>query len=147
MSSFAQGEKEKLLHMEKFLGDRVVGQQQAIGAIRLSRLQKQVAHLLMTSSLVMWCVLLVLVFTHILVHLARSFSLDQQVKKRRRKKRRRRSLNRTLSVSFLEGVGKTELCKSLAGFLFNTEHALIRIDMSEYMEKHSVARLIGAPPG
>ena len=45
------------------------------------------------------------------------------------------------------GVGKTELCKALAEFLFDTEDALIRIDMSEFMEKHSVARLIGAPPG
>jgi len=45
------------------------------------------------------------------------------------------------------GVGKTELCKALANFLFDTEDALVRIDMSEFMEKHSVARLIGAPPG
>jgi len=45
------------------------------------------------------------------------------------------------------GVGKTELCKSLAKFLFDTEEAMVRIDMSEFMEKHSVARLIGAPPG
>jgi ATP-dependent Clp protease ATP-binding subunit ClpB len=45
------------------------------------------------------------------------------------------------------GVGKTELCKALAFFLFDTEEALVRIDMSEFMEKHSVARLIGAPPG
>ena len=45
------------------------------------------------------------------------------------------------------GVGKTELCKALAGFLFDTEDSLIRIDMSEFMEKHSVARMIGAPPG
>ena len=45
------------------------------------------------------------------------------------------------------GVGKTELCKSLAEFLFDTEDSMVRIDMSEYMEKHSVARLIGAPPG
>ena len=45
------------------------------------------------------------------------------------------------------GVGKTELCKALAGFLFDTEEHLIRVDMSEFMEKHSVARLIGAPPG
>ncbi|MDA9050182.1 ATP-dependent chaperone ClpB [Pseudomonadales bacterium] len=45
------------------------------------------------------------------------------------------------------GVGKTELCKSLARFLFDTEDAMVRIDMSEFMEKHSVARLIGAPPG
>ena len=45
------------------------------------------------------------------------------------------------------GVGKAELCKALAGFLFDTEEAMVRIDMSEFMEKHSVARLIGAPPG
>ena len=45
------------------------------------------------------------------------------------------------------GVGKTELCKALAGFLFDTEEAMVRLDMSEFMEKHSVARLIGAPPG
>ena len=45
------------------------------------------------------------------------------------------------------GVGKTELCKSLAEFMFDTEDAMVRIDMSEFMEKHSVARLIGAPPG
>ena len=45
------------------------------------------------------------------------------------------------------GVGKTELCKALAAFLFDTEEAIVRVDMSEFMEKHSVARLIGAPPG
>jgi ATP-dependent Clp protease ATP-binding subunit ClpB len=45
------------------------------------------------------------------------------------------------------GVGKTELCKALANFLFDTEDALVRVDMSEFMEKHSVARMIGAPPG
>jgi ATP-dependent Clp protease ATP-binding subunit ClpB len=45
------------------------------------------------------------------------------------------------------GVGKTELCKSLANFLFDTEEAMVRIDMSEFMEKHSVSRLVGAPPG
>jgi ATP-dependent Clp protease ATP-binding subunit ClpB len=45
------------------------------------------------------------------------------------------------------GVGKTELARALAEFLFNDEHALVRLDMSEYMEKHTVARLIGAPPG
>lgn len=45
------------------------------------------------------------------------------------------------------GVGKTELCKALAQFMFNTESAMVRIDMSEFMEKHSVARLVGAPPG
>jgi ATP-dependent Clp protease ATP-binding subunit ClpB len=45
------------------------------------------------------------------------------------------------------GVGKTELCKALAGFMFDTEEAMVRIDMSEFMEKHSVSRLVGAPPG
>ncbi|HAG70768.1 MAG TPA: type VI secretion system ATPase TssH, partial [Gammaproteobacteria bacterium] len=45
------------------------------------------------------------------------------------------------------GVGKTELCKALAEFLFDTDEAMVRIDMSEFMEQHSVARLIGAPPG
>jgi ATP-dependent Clp protease ATP-binding subunit ClpB len=45
------------------------------------------------------------------------------------------------------GVGKTELCKTLAEFLFDSERAMVRIDMSEFMEKHSVARLVGAPPG
>ena len=45
------------------------------------------------------------------------------------------------------GVGKTELCKTLANFLFDSETAMVRIDMSEFMEKHSVARLVGAPPG
>jgi ATP-dependent Clp protease ATP-binding subunit ClpB len=45
------------------------------------------------------------------------------------------------------GVGKTELCKALAGFLFDSEEQMIRVDMSEFMEKHSVSRLIGAPPG
>jgi ATP-dependent Clp protease ATP-binding subunit ClpB len=45
------------------------------------------------------------------------------------------------------GVGKTELCKALAGFLFDSEQAMVRIDMSEFMEKHSVSRLVGAPPG
>lgn len=44
-------------------------------------------------------------------------------------------------------MGKTELAKALATFMFNTEEAMVRIDMSEYMEKHAVARLIGAPPG
>ena len=45
------------------------------------------------------------------------------------------------------GVGKTELTKALADFLFDTEQAIVRIDMSEFMEKHSVARMIGSPPG
>ncbi len=45
------------------------------------------------------------------------------------------------------GVGKTELAKALASYLFNTEDAIVRLDMSEYMEKHTVSRLVGAPPG
>jgi ATP-dependent Clp protease ATP-binding subunit ClpB len=45
------------------------------------------------------------------------------------------------------GVGKTELCKALAEFLFDTEEAFVRVDMSEFMEQHAVSRLIGAPPG
>lgn len=45
------------------------------------------------------------------------------------------------------GVGKTELCKALAEAMFGTENALIRVDMSEYMEKHSVSKMIGSPPG
>jgi ATP-dependent Clp protease ATP-binding subunit ClpA len=48
---------------------------------------------------------------------------------------------------FLFSVGKTELCKALSEFMFDSEDALIRIDMSEYMEKHTVSRLLGAPPG
>jgi ATP-dependent Clp protease ATP-binding subunit ClpB len=51
------------------------------------------------------------------------------------------------SLLYFQGVGKTELCKALAEFMFDTDDALIRIDMSEYMEKHTVSRLLGAPPG
>ena len=46
-----------------------------------------------------------------------------------------------------DGVGKTKLCKALAEFMFDTEDAIIRIDMSEFMDKHTVSRLVGAPPG
>jgi len=53
----------------------------------------------------------------------------------------------TLAFLGPTGVGKTELCKALAGFMFDTEDAIVRIDMSEYMEQHSVSRLVGAPPG
>jgi ATP-dependent Clp protease ATP-binding subunit ClpB len=53
----------------------------------------------------------------------------------------------TLAFLGPTGVGKTELCKALAGFMFDSEDAIVRIDMSEYMEQHSVARLVGAPPG
>lgn len=100
-----EGEREKLLHMEDFLRDRVVGQDQAIEAVSQA------------------------------VRRARAGLQDP---------------NRPIgSFLFLgpTGVGKTELTKALASFLFNDESAMVRIDMSEYMEKHAVARLIGAPPG
>lgn len=105
VSKMLEGEKEKLLHMEEALHQRVVGQDEAI---------KVVADAIRRS---------------------RAGLADP---------------NKPIgSFMFLgpTGVGKTELCKSLAGFLFDTEEAMIRIDMSEFMEKHSVARLIGAPPG
>ena len=100
-----EGEREKLLQMEKALGGRVVGQEEAVAAVSTA------------------------------VRRARAGLQDP---------------NRPIgSFMFLgpTGVGKTELTKALAGFLFDDEHALVRVDMSEYMEKHSVARLIGAPPG
>jgi ATP-dependent Clp protease ATP-binding subunit ClpB len=100
-----EGEREKLLHMEDKLRQRVVGQEAAITVVSDA------------------------------VRRARAGLQDP---------------NRPIgSFLFLgpTGVGKTELCKALAEFLFDDEHAIIRIDMSEYMEKHSVARLIGAPPG
>ncbi len=101
----AEGEREKLLHMEERLGKRLIGQQDAVkavaDAVRRSRAGLQDEH---------------------------------------------RPLG---SFIFLgpTGVGKTELAKALAEFLFDDEAAMVRIDMSEYMEKHSVSRLIGAPPG
>ena len=101
----AEGEREKLLHMEERLGERLIGQKQAVkavaDAVRRSRAGLQDVH---------------------------------------------RPLG---SFIFLgpTGVGKTELAKALAEFLFDDEAAMVRIDMSEYMEKHSVSRLIGAPPG
>ena len=105
VSKMMQGEREKLLQMEKRLHSRVVGQDEAVrlvsDAIRRSRA-----------------------------------GLSDE--------------NRPYgSFLFLgpTGVGKTELCKTLAEFLFDSEEHLVRIDMSEFMEKHSVARLIGAPPG
>ena len=105
VSKMMQGERDKLLRMEDYLHNRVVGQDEATrlvsDAIRRSRA-----------------------------------GLSDE--------------NRPYgSFLFLgpTGVGKTELCKSLAEFLFDSEEHLIRIDMSEFMEKHSVARLIGAPPG
>jgi ATP-dependent Clp protease ATP-binding subunit ClpB len=100
-----EGEREKLLHMEEKLRERVVGQDEAINAVANA------------------------------VRRARAGLQDP---------------NRPIgSFLFLgpTGVGKTELCKALAEFLFDDERAMVRIDMSEYMEKHSVARLIGAPPG
>jgi ATP-dependent Clp protease ATP-binding subunit ClpB len=105
VSKMLEGERDRLLHMEKSLCQRVVGQDEAVkvvsDAIRRSRA-----------------------------------GLSDP--------------NRP-NGSFLflgpTGVGKTELTKSLAEFLFDTEEAMVRIDMSEFMEKHSVARLIGAPPG
>jgi ATP-dependent Clp protease ATP-binding subunit ClpB len=105
VSRMMQGVREKLLHMEARLHQRVVGQDEAVrlvsDAIRRSRAG--------------------------LGDPKRPYG----------------------SFLFLgpTGVGKTELCKALATFLFDSEEHLIRIDMSEFMEKHSVARLIGAPPG
>ena len=105
VAKMMEGERDKLLHMEERLHQRVVGQDEAVrlvaDAIRRSRA-----------------------------------GLSDP--------------NRPYgSFLFLgpTGVGKTELCKTLAGFLFDSEEHIIRIDMSEFMEKHSVARLIGAPPG
>ncbi|OBZ84115.1 Heat shock protein 78, mitochondrial [Choanephora cucurbitarum] len=100
-----KGEREKLLHMEDVMSERVVGQDEAIRAVaeavRLSRAGLQNPSKPIASFL------------------------------------------------FLgpTGVGKTELCKTIAKFLFDTEHAIVRVDMSEYMEKFSVSRLIGSPPG
>jgi ATP-dependent Clp protease ATP-binding subunit ClpB len=105
VSKMMEGERDKLLHMEEALHQRVVGQ---VEAVRL------VADAIRRS---------------------RSGLSDP---------------NRPYgSFLFLgpTGVGKTELSKALAAFLFDTDQAMIRIDMSEFMEKHSVARLIGAPPG
>ncbi|GAA3954613.1 ATP-dependent chaperone ClpB [Gordonia caeni] len=100
-----EGETEKLLRMESHIGQRVIGQEEAIVAVSDA------------------------------VRRARAGVADP---------------NRpTGSFLFLgpTGTGKTELAKALAEFLFDDEHAIIRIDMSEYGEKHSVARLVGAPPG
>ncbi|MBJ9710116.1 ATP-dependent chaperone ClpB [Burkholderia gladioli] len=105
VSRMMQGEREKLLHIEEKLHERVIGQDEAISAVADA------------------------------IRRSRAGLSDP---------------NRPYgSFLFLgpTGVGKTELCKALAGFLFDSEDHLIRIDMSEFMEKHSVARLIGAPPG
>jgi len=105
VAKMLEGEREKLLHMEDDLHQRVVGQDEAVRAVSDA------------------------------VRRARAGLSDP---------------NRP-SGSFLflgpTGVGKTELCKALAEFLFDTQDAMVRIDMSEFMEKHSVSRLIGAPPG
>jgi ATP-dependent Clp protease ATP-binding subunit ClpB len=100
-----EGERQKLLNMETALGQRVIGQADAVAAVSKA------------------------------VRRARAGLQDP---------------NRPLgSFLFLgpTGVGKTELTKALAGFLFDDDNAMVRIDMSEFMEKHSVSRLIGAPPG
>ena len=105
LSRLMEGEKEKLIHMEERLENRVVGQRPAIAAVSNA------------------------------VRRARSGLQDP---------------NRPIgSFIFLgpTGVGKTELARALAEFLFDDEQSMIRVDMSEYMERHSVARLIGAPPG
>jgi len=105
VSRMLEGEREKLIHMEDRLGDRVIGQKEAISAISNA------------------------------VRRARSGLQDP---------------NRPIgSFIFMgpTGVGKTELAKALAEFIFDSEQAMVRVDMSEYMEKHAVSRLIGAPPG
>ena len=100
-----QGETEKLLHLEKELGKRLIGQKDAVKAVSDA------------------------------VRRSRAGISDPD--------------RPTGSFLFLgpTGVGKTELAKALAEFLFDDEHAMVRIDMSEYGEKHSVSRLVGAPPG
>jgi ATP-dependent Clp protease ATP-binding subunit ClpB len=105
VSKMLEGEKEKLLHMEDRLRQRVLGQDAALASVSNA------------------------------IRRARAGLQDAQ-----------RPMG---SFIFLgpTGVGKTELARALAEFLFDDEHAMVRIDMSEYMEKHSVARLIGAPPG
>jgi ATP-dependent Clp protease ATP-binding subunit ClpB len=105
VSRLQEGERQKLVKMEERIGDRVIGQSDAIVAVSNA------------------------------VRRARAGLQDE---------------NRPIgSFLFLgpTGVGKTELSKALAEFLFDDEQSMVRIDMSEYMEKHSVARLIGAPPG
>ena len=105
VSKMLEGEREKLLKMEESIGQRVVGQDEAVKAVSDA------------------------------IRRSRAGLSDP---------------NRP-NGSFLflgpTGVGKTELSKALAEFLFDTEEAMVRIDMSEFMEKHSVARMIGAPPG
>lgn len=105
VTKLMEGEREKLLHMEEKLSQKVVGQEEAVRSVSSA------------------------------IRRARSGLQDP-----------RRPLG---SFIFLgpTGVGKTELAKTLTEFLFDDEKAMVRIDMSEYMEKHSVAKLIGAPPG
>lgn len=105
VSRLLEGEREKLLHMEERLHERIIGQDEAVRAVSEA------------------------------IRRARAGLKDP-----------RRPIG---SFIFLgpTGVGKTELARALAEFLFDDEDALVRIDMSEYMEKHAVSRLIGAPPG
>ncbi len=105
VSRMLQGEREKLLVMEREIGRRVISQREAIRAVSEA------------------------------IRRARAGLADPD--------------RPNGSFLFLgpTGVGKTELCKALAAFLFDGEQAVVRVDMSEFMEKHSVARLIGAPPG
>ena len=105
VSKMMQGERDKLLQMEDYLHNRVIGQEEAISAVSDA------------------------------IRRSRAGLSDEG--------------KPYGSFLFLgpTGVGKTELCKALAEFLFDSDEHLIRIDMSEFMEKHSVARLIGAPPG
>lgn len=105
VTKLLEGERQKLIHMEERLKERVVGQDHALELIAQA------------------------------IRRARAGLQDP-----------RRPLGSFILVG-PTGVGKTETAKALAQFLFDTEEALIRIDMSEYMEKHSVSRLIGAPPG
>lgn len=105
VNKMMQGEKDKLLEMEKHIHKRLIGQHEAVVAVSDA------------------------------IRRSRAGLSDP---------------NRPIgSFLFLgpTGVGKTELCKSLADFMFDSADAMVRIDMSEFMEKHSVARLIGAPPG
>ncbi len=105
VSRMLEGEVEKLIHMEERLHQRVIGQNEAVGAV---------ANALRRSR-------------------AGLSDPDRPIG--------------TFLFLGPTGVGKTELARALAEFMFDTQDAMVRIDMSEYMEKHSVARLVGAPPG
>jgi len=105
VNKMMEGEQEKLLRMEDEIGQRVVGQQEAVVAVSNA------------------------------IRRSRAGLSDPN------------RPNGSFMFFGPTGVGKTELTKALAEFLFDTEDAMVRLDMSEYMEKHSVARLIGAPPG